>query len=126
MAITLKFRTIVTRDTIQVFDYTNSIATGDGAILEQVAIPASTTQEVDLTFAFAKLQAFYLTSDKAVTLKTNSSGSPDETIALVANVPQFYPGGANLFGHDVTKIFVVNGVGAVANVEMYFALDTTP
>lgn len=126
MAISLKFRTIVTRDTIQVFDYTNSIATGDGAILSQVAIPASTTQEVDLTFAVATLQAWYLTTDKNVTLKVNSSGSPTETITLVAGVPQYYPGGAITFATNVTKIFVVNGVGATANVEMFFANDTTP
>jgi hypothetical protein len=96
-----------------------------------VAVPASSTTEIDVVFPF-DVTVFVLKTDKAVTVKTNSSSVPDDTIALLA-------GGSKLFGTngtqtigtnplttDVTKLYVVNAGTDIANVEMRAGYDPTP
>ncbi len=114
---------------VQLINYLETIATGDYEInLSPAAVAASTTQEVDVTFPHLKVQAYVLQSDKNVTLDVNSTGSPAPAIVLVAGVPQFYSPneGTNLFSADVTKIYIVNGTGAVANVKINLLMLSTP
>jgi hypothetical protein len=75
--------------------------------------PASSTN-ASLTLAFTKanLQSSYIVADQNCTIKTNSSGSPSETITLVAGIP--HPtykwskssGVTNPWTTDVTTAFV--------------------
>lgn len=90
---------------------------------------ATTNKEVDVAFALAKLKAIYLYASQDVTVKTNSTGSPDDTISLVAEKPLvWYTGGsfANPFTADVTKLYITNASGSDATVRLRALVDVTP
>jgi hypothetical protein len=87
--------------------------TGNSFFANDTNFPASSTNAV-LTLAFTKanLQSSFIEADQPCTIKTNSSGSPSETITLVANVPHpLYTwskttGVTNPWTTDVTTAFV--------------------
>lgn len=101
--------------------------TGNGETNRNVAAPAATVTEVDVDFAFADLKRVLVISDKDFSLKTNSSGSPADTIAIKAGKPFVWEADTGYFDNpftvDVTSIFIDNGAGAVANVQMYFLVN---
>lgn len=77
----------------------------------------SATTEIDCVFAFADLKSIFILSDKNLTLKTNSSGAPDQTFTIKAGIPFAWShnsGIANPFDTNVTKFFFVNA-GATAD-----------
>lgn len=90
----------------------NTVSQG-GELEINEAIPANQTN-LSVAFAFvkAKLQYIMLVADVNMTLKTNSSGAPQETINLLAGFPYFWElaGGyfANPFIGNVTSLFVTN------------------
>src|SRR5687768_2529223 len=102
----------------------------DGENNRDLAIAASTTQQVVYDLDVSALKIFYVLADKACTLKTNSSSAPDTTISLAAGVPFVWYEGcghANPFGStDITALYAVNGAGAVANVTLRTLFDSTP
>lgn len=106
--------------------------TGDVGIDMSVAAADAATTEVDVAIDVSTITGLMLKSDQAVTLKTNSTGSPAATISLAAGVPKFFaPGnpyfGTNPFGStDVTIIYIVNASGSVANVVMKAMVDAIP
>jgi len=83
-----------------------------------VTIPASTTnQEILIAIDVSELKSLCLSSDYSLTIKTNSSGSPTDTIALVGGKPYIWT--VNSYDTckltaDVTKIYVTNGSGTNA------------
>lgn len=82
---------------------------------------ASTNVVMAMAFVKANLQSFYLKSDQNCTVKTNSSGSPSDTITLVANVPYFWSkssGLTNPFATDVTTSFVTCTPAASIQMEI--------
>lgn len=94
--------------------------TGEIAAEASITVPAAATNQAEaIAFDQPTLQGIYIKSDQAVTLKTNASGAPQETIALAANVPfVWYAGGgiANPFAGDVTNTFWTNAGATAANV----------
>lgn len=105
-------------------------ATGDGVVSFDGTAPVSATTEIDVAFDYTKLKACVLYASKAVTLKTNSSGAPDDTIALAAGQAiTWTPASplANPFTANVTKIYAVNASGTnVPTLVFRFLLDVTP
>lgn len=86
---------------------------------------------IEHVVAFDKdsLQAIYLVSDQNVTLKTNSSGSPADTISLLANVPFIWADDGYIavpFSADVTKFYWTNASGTTANIQGKILWDATP
>lgn len=80
---------------------------------------ASTNLALNIQFPHASLQSFFLTTDQAVTVKVNSTGSPSNTFTLAAGASvAFYVGGgtANPFSVDVIEIYVTNASGQTANL----------
>lgn len=72
---------------------------------------ASTNVSMTMAFVKANLQQFFLVADQNCTVKTNSSGSPQETLTMVANVPYVWSlssGLTNPFGGNVTTSFVTS------------------
>lgn len=93
------------------------IATGQTAFLVNLAIDVS------------DLKSLFIVCDQAVTIKTNSSGAPDNTLTLIANQPLVWYNGSyytNLLTVDVTKIYVANSSGATANLYIFALQDPTP
>lgn len=75
--------------------------------------------EYAVSVAVANMKAAVIQSSVAMTIKTNSSGSPQETIVLAPNVPVVWQeGDAAIFAGDVTSIFVSNASGAVGTLKI--------
>ena len=121
----------------------NLSVTAGGATVDNqvVASPDSVTQQ-DLTVAdsvtdqlvtiaidFSELESIYLYSSATVTVETNSSSAPDDTITLTAGVPIVWYtscGHANLFSADVTAFYITNASGSSASINIRVAQDSTP
>lgn len=97
------------------------VLTGNAEInLSESIANASTDLSVAYAIAHAALQAFYMTSDQAVSVAFNAAhgGSPLIVIALAAGVPYEWnasSGIANPFSSDVTGLFINNSSGSAAN-----------
>ena len=93
-------------------------------------VPASTTDFlVNIAIDVSELEFFILLSDQALTLKTNSTGAPDQTIAIAANVPLTFTGAAgetNPLTVDITKFYFTNASATAANVRCVSLQDPTP
>jgi hypothetical protein len=79
--------------------------------LLDVVLPAGTVDQVQaFAFPIATLQSVFILSDQNVTLKTNSSSSPANTINLKAGNPLCWSISSGYFacpfGVDVTQIFL--------------------
>jgi hypothetical protein len=75
------------------------------------------------------VKAFYLLSDQAVTIETNSGSAADDTLTLVANRPYEWDTDSEdafLLGTDVTSLFVTNASGSTANITLRCGSDATP
>ncbi len=84
---------------------------------------------VSLPLTVASLKSLVIFSDKDVTIKTNSAGAPDDTLAVVAGVPLiWYEGaaGANPLTTDVTTLHIANAGADDANVQIRALQDVTP
>lgn len=77
-------------------------------------IPLTASQEnaeVDMDFIAANLKSIYILSDQNLTVKTNDSSSPDDTITVAANTPFAWntvQAADNPFTADVSKVYLTN------------------
>jgi hypothetical protein len=96
--------------------------TGQTEVNFDGSVPATTDNvEVDIAWIKANVQALLLYSDTALTIKTNNSGTPIDTVALAAG--QAISWGIdhpepNPVGHDVTKLFLSNDAANPAVVKI--------
>ncbi|MEO6809715.1 MAG: hypothetical protein ABI353_11440 [Isosphaeraceae bacterium] len=82
---------------------------------------AITDQLTPLAISATKTTVLYLVSDVDLTLKTNNSGTPQETIALTAGNPLVWDSTAYHaipFAGDVTAIYLTNASGQQGNVNV--------
>lgn len=102
----------------------------DGEISLDVVVPANTNNlAVDLAFVVSRVKSLFITSDKAVTIKTNSSGAPTQTLTRAANQPLDWTAAdadACPFTANVTTAFITNATSAAANVRIRILHDITP
>lgn len=98
--------------------------TGQEEVNISISIPSgATNQALPAGFAFtlAKLQSIYILADGALTLKTNSSGSPQDTIAIAAAEPIDWRIGAGmpaLFAGNITAGYVTNPGGSAVQLDI--------
>lgn len=86
-------------------------------------VPIATNTLYNVSLIQAKLKSVCLKSDQALTIKTNSSGSPQETINLVAGQSYIWTlqtdgAGKIPFAGDVTAFYITNSSAAAANFSM--------
>jgi hypothetical protein len=95
-----------------------------------VDVPASTTDQLVVwTADVSQVKALQIQADGALTLETNSAGSPADTIALLANQPYQYITGdynALLLGTDVTALYLTNAGASSVNIKIRGGYDPTP
>ena len=98
----------------------SSSATGNLGIDVSVAVPATTTNQLyTLAVDVSQIQSLFLYSDGVLTLKTNSTGSPDQTLVFAANMPLVWVTGmpsANPLTTDVTKFYITNATAGTLNL----------
>lgn len=86
----------------------------------------TSAQEVLAAFKYAKIVAYLLWMDRAGSIKTNDSGTPDETIALAASTAKVYRTGVGTseFGTDVTTLYATQTAsGATASLKAWIFLE---
>ena len=95
--------------------------TAEGSDVREVTIPPSTTdKEIDLDFVYSRLKgvlvkATGVAAGTTITIKTNSTGAPGDTVTFVTPGCKFYAidsdsgvFGENPFTADVTRLYVSN------------------
>lgn len=104
--------------------------TGSGRASISESVPTATTnQQLVIAFPITDLKSLVIYSDYAVTLKINSSGTPDQTISVLAGKAlTWYTGGyyANPIDQAVTAMYVSNSSGSTAALEIEALYDGTP
>jgi hypothetical protein len=78
-------------------------------------------QEVDIAWLHANVHALLIYSSTALTIKTNSSGSPTQTLVLTAGQAIVWGPDhleANPVTADVTKLFLSNDTAGIAVVKI--------
>lgn len=104
-----------------------SITAGSRVQIDE-EIGVGTDALVALTVDVSQVRACYIHSDKALTLETNNSGSPADTLTLVANIPYVWYTNkydAFVFGTDITALYVTNAAGATARLRIELLIDPT-
>jgi hypothetical protein len=93
--------------------------TGTDAIDDEVPLAAGVVnQALVKPITIAVLQYLLMIADQNVTIKTNSSGSPQETINLIANKPFVFRTGdyrGAVFLGNITQFFLSNP-GSIATI----------
>lgn len=94
--------------------------------IEETVANATTNGLIVCAFPATGLKMFAISSDRDVTVKTNSSGSPQETWNLKANQPFWWcennPGSAPVAG-AITALYVTNNSGADATLKVLAGYD---
>lgn len=102
-------------------------ATGEASSEMDVSVPIATNTQVNLTAPYASIKCIEWLSDVALTVKTNSTSVPDQTITLAANVPMIWingGSGTNPITADITKIYVTAATAGTFKSRILF--DPTP
>lgn len=96
---------------------------GATAITINTSVPASTANQLlTLAFTHTTLQAIFLLSNQNLTIKTNSSSSPAQTINLLAGIPYRWSLSAGYFANPITAAvtaFYLTTPGAAATLRGY-------
>jgi hypothetical protein len=92
--------------------------------IEETIADSTSDQEIGFAVDVSAMQACSIYSDQALTIKTNDSSSPQETIALSAGEHiVFQSGGSAPFSDDVTALFVSNASGSTATLKIMVGLN---
>jgi len=101
-----------------------------GQALDETIADSSTDLLVNWTCDISAAGLVVMLSDQNLTVKTNSSGAPQETIALVADTPLVWSvgdaGETAPFADDVTALYVTNASGSAASFKIRSVEDATP
>ena len=101
----------------------------DGEDNRSVAVTdGSTDQQIDWQMIRADAKVLYMVADQDLTVKTNDSGTPDDTINLKAGEPIVWWVGSqfaltDLFSADVTELYVSNSSGSDATLDIRLLFD---
>ncbi len=104
--------------------------TADGELnVSEVITAGASNVQFDITFDPDNVKSMVLYSDQAVTVKTNSSSSPQETISLVAKKQRVWNTDHTEtipFSGPVTAFYISNAGATDANFKFHALLDVTP
>lgn len=102
----------------------------EGENNRDVSVPATTDDmEVDWDVNVARMKSLFILSDQDITINTNSSSVPADTLTPKANKPLIWYDGsglANPLGTDVSRLFISNAGASAAAVSIRELEDSTP
>lgn len=110
----------------QTVSNTQSVTGDDQTNISTTIANGATNQEIVLGIDISLAKAVIIRSTQVLTIKTNSSSTPDDTITTVANIAKKWIDGGydSIFlSADVTKIFVSNASGADATLQIIVLAD---
>ena len=100
---------------------------GAMAQLEESIADSTTDQLVSINIKHSTLALFAIVSTVAMTVKTNSSSSPQETLTLTANKPIVW--GSTMpddpISGDVSALYVTNSSGSAGTIKAIAGWDPT-
>lgn len=108
----------------------SATVSGEMKTVCQVTVPAETTDmEVDVAIDISTVLGIVIHSSQAVTVETNSSSAPDDTLTLIAN--KAYEWEENSYDDliltvDVTKLYLTNAGSSAATFKIRTVTDPTP
>lgn len=105
---------------------TELTASDEGENNRDVVVPANSTDLlVAYTLDYSQCKGFFLLADANMTIETNSSSAPAQTITLTANVPVAWMTGAGVcpITADVTALYVTSVAGG--NLTIRSLIDAT-
>jgi hypothetical protein len=103
--------------------------TGEVNIVAETVADSVTDQLIVISIDVSQIKSIYILSTQDLTLETNNSGAPVDTISLVANMPYIWTTDSydtNKLGTDVTAIYLTNSSGATATFDLRCVYDSTP
>lgn len=104
--------------------------TADGeANIEVTVADAAVDLPVMIAIDVSALKLLYLSSDQDLTIKTNDSGTPTDTLTVSGGKPLVWfeqNGYTNPLSADVTAIYVSNSSGSPAKLIIKTLQDATP
>lgn len=109
--------------------YQQTITAGSLKDLQESIPDSSTDLAVAFTLDYSACKYLLIYSDAAVTIKTNSSSTPDDTLAVPAGKPYVWADGmlhTLLITADITGLFVTNSSGGAAALRIVALEDPTP
>jgi len=124
--------------TIQAVDGGNSLSdsttlggSADDALEKlEVTVADTTDTEITISIDFSALIFFMAVADQAMTLESNDTSTPDNTVTLAANVPVVWYTGCdhlNPFADaDVTSLFAYQTSGSSATLKIWRLHNATP
>lgn len=109
------------------------ISAGAEHNLDELIPGGSTDLSVAFALVIAKLAALYIVADRPMTIKTNSSGSPVNTITLTAGVPFVWNNtmaamrdtAGVVVSTNITSLFVTLAAGNDSIVHLRALVDPT-
>lgn len=107
-----------------------STTTADGEKNIDVALTASVAnKQVNLTLTVANLKSVYIQTDVEITLKTNSSGTPDQTLTIEPGTPLIWNetmASACPIEDNITAFYITNTEATAGTAKLRFLEDVTP
>ncbi len=101
---------------------TTDVYTGDAENdLEEVVAGATVNKEYDMAITVANIKSMVLFSSQAVTIKTNSTVAPGNTVSLLANKQVVWNTDSVMtkpFSVDTTKLFISNPGATAATLKI--------
>lgn len=94
---------------------------------EGTIAPSTTNQLIARAFTMASMAELFIYASAALTIKTNSTSSPGQTITLGAGESLFWTGGGtavNPITVDVTALYVTNASGSASADLQFYVLQT--
>lgn len=97
---------------------------------EEIVPDGESDYNISLDLDISAVSALVLVSDQDVTVETNDTESPDDTINLIGDAPKVFnesPSlGENPFTTDVTDLYITNASGEEATIQFEAIYDSTP
>lgn len=101
----------------------------DGAFDRDLTIPGATTDQlVAAVIDVSQMKLLYISSDQDITIETNNSSAPADTLTITANKPLLWYEGYGLdnpLGTDVTALYITRAAGDSATVKIRCMVDAT-
>ena len=111
---------------------TNSVTytSGSSLSISETIVTATTDGLVACVLDVSQIKLFYMVSNVAITVETNSASAPDNTYTLAAGVPLVWKNDgevalADVFAADITALYVTNASGSSSTFEVYCIYDPT-
>ena len=96
--------------------------------LDVAIADGQTAKQINVAIDISALKLLFISSDQDVTIETNNSSTPDDTIEITANVPLIWTpdcGFACPLTEDVAAMYLANASGEEAAFKVRLLLDAT-